>query len=47
MIEIPKNAAENIRWRMHALERGAKDPAAAHALAEECRGDILFWVNTF
>ena len=47
MIEVPKSAADNVRWRMHALERGAKDPAAAHALTEECRRDVLFWVNTF
>lgn len=47
LIGVEKDFVKNIKWRMKALEDGSKDPAAAHALKEQCKKDILFWINTF
>lgn len=47
MIAVPREFHANRRWRLNALEDGAKVPGAARAMREECAKDILFWVNTF
>lgn len=47
MIDVPRDFAVNRRWRMNALEDGARRPGAARAMREQCAKDILFWVNTF
>lgn len=47
MIAVPREFHANLRWRMNAIEDGAKVTGAARAMREECAKDILFWVNTF
>lgn len=44
---IPKDYAENILYRLKLRERASKEPLFTKALMQECKSDILFWVNAF
>jgi hypothetical protein len=44
---VPKDAAENLRWRLAILKAAEKDPRIQKGLMSICKQDILFWVNLF
>ena len=44
---VPKDLGQNLEFRKSILLAAAKNPDLQGALKEKCRGDLLFWVNTF
>ena len=45
--EYPKGLAQNLEYRWQLLEDCAKDADYQAFIAEKCRDDLLFWVNSF
>jgi hypothetical protein len=44
---VPKDPAENVRYRGHVLGQCRDDRRARRSYREACRVDLLFYVNTF
>jgi hypothetical protein len=44
---VPKNKLANLLFRRRIIEKGYDNPEFGAAIADMCRHDILFWINTF
>jgi hypothetical protein len=44
---LPKDPAENLRWRAELAKRGREDNAVAASLRAQCATDLLFFINLF
>ncbi len=46
-ITVPKDPAENLKWRALLLRRAEDDPALQQALYTACSKSLLFFINAF
>lgn len=44
---VPKNLAENLRYRLELRRRASVEPHFRRALLTACRHDVLFFFNAF
>lgn len=46
-LDVPRDPAENVRYRIKLLRACAADRRLRRGVVEMCRTDILFWINSF
>lgn len=46
-LQVPKDPAENLKWRVHILEMAEEDEDLQADLYTACSQSVLFWLNAF